>query len=366
MPRRRIDLPSFVEYLSILDEEGRVDTTLEPDIPPAELLRLFRTMLLAREFDERMIRLQRQGRLGTLVPSIGQEAASLGSCYVLRSEDWIVPYFRETAALLWRGWKMEQFLLYYRGYEDGFRVPEGVNDLPPAIPVATQLLHAVGLAWGARIKNQDVVVLCYFGDGATSEGDFHEALNFASVYQLPVIFLCQNNHYAISVPVHRQTHSRTLAQKSLAYDMAGLQVDGNDLLAVFVATREAFQRARRGEGPTLIEAVTYRLGVHSTADDPHRYRSREEEQEWERRDPLRRLQIYLEGKGALEKDQMEQWKDEIQAEIQAAVERFEARIDGDPLEMFDYTYAELPPVLREEKEELARFLARAGAGQFKA
>ena len=356
MPKRKISLPAHVEYWSILNENGDLDHDLEPKIPKRNLLKLYRTLLLTREFEERMMRMQRQGRLGTMVPSRGQEAASLGSCYALRKSDWVVPYFRETAALLWRGWKMEQFILYYGGYGEGFYIPKDNNDLPPSIPVATQILHAVGLAWAAKLKGDDCVVLCYFGDGATSQGDFHEALNFASVYQVPVIFFCQNNQYAISLPVDRQTHSKTLAQKSLAYDLPGLQADGNDLLAVYAATAEAVERARKGKGPTLIEAVTYRLSVHTTADDPLRYRSAEEVRKWERGDPLPRFRRYLEEKSLIDEKKIRGWLTEIREEIQEAVQKAEAQMNGNPLDMFDYTYAELPAPLREQKEELAEFL----------
>ncbi len=356
MPKRKSNLASHVEYWSILNEDGDLDIDLEPKIPKEHLLKLYRILLLTREFEKRMVRLQRQGRLGTMVPSRGQEAASLGSCYALRKSDWVVPYFRETAGLLWRGWKMEQFVLYYGGYGKGFYIPKTNNDLPPSIPVATQILHAVGLAWAAKLKGDDSVALCYFGDGATSQGDFHEALNFASVYQLPVIFFCQNNQYAISLPVDRQTHSKTLAQKSLAYDFPGLQADGNDLLAVYAATAEAVGRARKGKGPTLIEAITYRLSVHTTADDPLRYRSAEEVRKWERGDPLPRFRRYLEEKGLIDEKKIQGWLMEIRGEIQEAVQKAEAQMKSNPLDMFDYIYAEPTAPLRAQKEELAEFL----------
>ncbi|MFQ5928624.1 MAG: pyruvate dehydrogenase (acetyl-transferring) E1 component subunit alpha [Acidobacteriota bacterium] len=356
MPKKKISLGYEIDYLSILDEKGKVDQKLEPKIPKEDLLKLYRTMLLSREFDERMLRMQRQGRLRTIVPSRGQEAASLGSCYALRKADWIVPYFREVAALLWRGWSMEQFLLCYAGYEEGMLIPEGINDLPLCVPVATQNLHAVGLAWAAKLKGDDSVTLCYFGDGATSEGDFHEALNFASVYQVPAIFLCQNNQYAISTPVSKQSHSKTLAQKALAYDMAGIQVDGNDFLAVYAATREAVERAKKGEGPTLIEAVTYRLSYHTTADDPTRYRSQQEVEVWEKKDPLLRFYKYLEKKDLMDEERRDKWLKEIGDEVRAAVKRAEARMNGNPLDMFDYTFADLPAALRTQRKELAEFL----------
>ncbi|UCF39293.1 MAG: pyruvate dehydrogenase (acetyl-transferring) E1 component subunit alpha [Acidobacteriota bacterium] len=356
MPKRKIDLKPELEFVSILDESGNLDTELDPGIPDDDLLKLYRTMLLARNFDERMVRLQRQGRLGTLVPCRGQEAASLGSCYALRDSDWVTPYIRELAGCIWRGWNLEQFLLFYAGHEEGMKIPEGVNDLPLCIPVATQTILAVGLAWAAKIKGDDSVVLCFFGDGATSEGDFHEAANFASVYNLPVVFSCHNNQYALSIPLSRQTNSETIAQKAVAYDMACAQVDGNDLLATYSLTRDAVERARNGGGPTLIEAITYRLTYHTTADDPSRYRTKEEEDEWERRDPILRLHKYLTDKGLIDDSRRDQWLEEIAAEIQQAVDNAESFSQQDMLDIFDYTYAQIPLGLQKQKRELSEFM----------
>src|ERR1044071_1789405 len=300
MPRTVLEPRFHVEYLSILDSDGNLDTALEPDIAPAELKRLYRGMLLGRRLDERMIRLQRQGRIGTFAPIKGQEASQIGAVSPLRAVDWMVPSFRETAAMLWRGWPIEKLLMLYAGYLEGGQPAPGQNDLPVTIPVATQLPHAVGLAYAAQYRGDDAVVMAFCGDGATSEGDFHEALNFAGVWHVPVIFLIQNNQWAISVPLKKQTHSRTIAQKALAYGLPGLQVDGNDVLAVHAACREAVERARAGDGPTLIECVTYRLGVHTTADDPTKYRTAEEVAEWERKDPLTRFSAYLQKRNLLE------------------------------------------------------------------
>jgi pyruvate dehydrogenase E1 component alpha subunit len=358
MPRTPLEPRFQVEYLSILDAEGNLDASLEPKLPAAELKRLYRAMLLGRRLDERMVRLQRQGRIGTFAPIKGQEASQLGSVCTLRPTDWMVPSFRETAAMLWRGWSIEKMLLFFAGYLEGGQPAPDQRDLPICIPVGTQLPHAVGLAYAAQYRNDDVVVMVYFGDGATSEGDFHEAMNFAGVWHVPVVFVCQNNQWAISVPLKKQTHSRTLAQKALAYGIPGLQVDGNDVLAVYAASREAMERARAGDGPTLIECVTYRLGVHTTADDPTKYRSNEEVAEWERRDPLTRFGLYLRRKRLLE-DGLEK---EVDAEIAAAVARFEAAAAADPLTMFDHIYAELPPDLKVQRELLAERLRKGEPG----
>ena len=349
MPRTPLEPRFSVEYLSILDSDGNLDSALEPDLSATELKRLYRAMLLGRRLDERMVRLQRQGRIGTFAPIKGQEASQLGSVCTLRESDWMVPSFRETAAMLWRGWPIEKLLMTFAGHLEGGQPSPDQRDLPITIPVSTQLPHAVGLAYAAQYRQDDVVVMAYFGDGATSEGDFHEALNFAGVWHVPVVFVCQNNQWAISVPLKKQTHSRTIAQKALAYGLPGLQVDGNDVLAVYAATKEAVDRAREGNGPTLIECVTYRLGVHTTADDPTKYRSEEEVREWERKDPLTRFVEYLRKKNLLE-DGLEQ---EVDAEIAAAVKRFEAMAPPDVLTMFDHAYAEKPPELLAQREEVA-------------
>src|SRR5262247_2975396 len=349
MPRRTLEPRFSVEHLSILDSDGNIDAALEPDIAPDRLKELYRAMLLGRRLDERMLRLQRQGRIGTFAPIKGQEASQMGSVFTLRRTDWMVPSFRETAAMVWRGWPIEKILLFFAGYLEGTQPAPEQRDLPVTIPVATQLPHAVGLAYAAQYRGDDVAVMAYFGDGATSEGDFHEALNFAGVWHVPVVFVCQNNQWAISVPLKKQTHSRTIAQKALAYGLPGLQVDGNDVLAVYAASKEAVERARDGGGPTLVECVTYRLGVHTTADDPTKYRSEEEVKAWEKKDPLTRFSAYLEKKNLLESG-LEQQVDE---EIARAVQAFESAPPADPLTMFDHAYADLPPHLRAEREEMA-------------
>jgi pyruvate dehydrogenase E1 component alpha subunit len=349
MPRIALEPRSQVEYLSILDSDGNLDTALEPKLADTELKSLYRSMLLARRLDERMVRLQRQGRIGTFAPIKGQEASQLASAFTLRPSDWMVPSFRETGAMIWRGWPIEKLLLFFAGHLEGGQPAPDQHDLPITIPVATQLPHAVGLAYAAQYRGDDAVVMVYFGDGATSEGDFHEALNFAGVWHVPVVFVCQNNQWAISVPLKKQTHSRTIAQKALAYGLPGIQVDGNDVLAVYAAAREAVERARAGEGPTLIECVTYRLGMHTTADDPTKYRADAEVAMWEQKDPLTRFKAYLEKRNLLE----EGLEPKVEEEIAAAIRRFEATPPPDPLTLFDHVYAELPPHLAAQRDELA-------------
>ena len=358
MPRTQIEPQFPTERLSILDSDGKLDTKLEPKLSPDDLKRLYRAMVLGRRLDERMLKLQRQGRIGTFAPIKGQEASQIGSVFTLTPTDWMVPSFRETASMLWRGWPIEKMLALFAGRLEGSQPAPEQRDLPIAIPVATQLPHAVGLAYGIQYRGEDAVVMAYFGDGATSEGDFHEACNFAGVWQVPIVFVCQNNQWAISVPLKKQTNSRTIAQKASAYGFPGIQVDGNDVLAVYAASRDAVLKARAGEGPTLIECVTYRLGVHTTADDPTKYRADEEVKAWEQKDPLTRFRAYLEKKKLLD-DSVEAQVDE---EIARAVERFEAMPPADPLGMFDHAYAELPPDVAAERAELAERLAVTADG----
>ena len=354
MPRQRIDLDP-IDALSILDEEGRLDRDLEPLIPPDDLRRLYRTFLLARRFDERMLFLQRQGRIGTYLPARGHEAAVLGSVYPLRPTDWLVPVWREWAAYVWRGWPLENLILLYAGLTEGTSVPAGIRDLPVCVPMGTHVPHAVGLACAARARREDSVVLCYFGDGASSEGITQEAMNFAGVFQAPIVFVCVNNQWAISMPRSRQTRAKTLAHRALAYGFPGVQADGNDLLAMVAVTREAVARAREGGGPTLIEAVTYRLTGHSTADDPKKYREEAEVKAWEAREPLPRLRRYLEAKGLVDDALHARFETEVDAEVRAAIERAEARMQAArPLDMFDYVYAERPAEVEAQRQEFAR------------
>ena len=360
MPRKTIKIKPKVEYLSILDGEGTVDNALDPKLDAEKSLYLYRLMLTARRLDERCINLQRQGRIGTYGPCRGQEASHCAATIVMEPEDWVVHAFREPGSFYHRGWPLETVLRYWGGYEEGCRPPDGVNDTPIAVPIASQVPHAMGIAWGMKLRSDRHAVLCYCGDGATSEGDFHEAMNFAGAYHLPVILLVQNNHWAISIPREKQTASETLAQKALAYGFDGIQLDGNDPLAVYVGTKEAVDKAKQGGGPTLIEAVTYRLGVHTTADDPTKYRSQEEVEKWEKLDPIPRYQGYLVKRRILNKKLIDQIEAEVQADIAAAVERYEAAQDVDPLDTFDYTYAKLPPELVEQREEFKAALEREG------
>ncbi len=362
MPRTPIKLPDRIDYLSILDEHGKIDLSLEPQLKEQQLEMLYKYMLFGRRLDERMLILQRQGRLATFAQCTGHEAISLGAAFAIEKTDWYIPYYRELAGMLYRGWPPEKILLYWNGFEEGASVPEGLNDFPFCVPIASQLLHAVGLGMAINIKEDKKVVLVFFGDGAASEGDCHEAMNFASVFNAPVVFICVNNQYAISVPSRGQMHSATIAQRAIAYDMPGIRVDGNDILAVYSATKEAVARAKTGGGPTLIEALTYRLTPHTTADDPKRYRSDEEALQWQGRDPLTRFRQYLYEKNILSTQKEEELEEELNSQIKASVESAEKLAKTkelhDPLRIFDFVQAELPPCLERQRTELSDLLER--------
>src|SRR5262245_15897781 len=355
MPRSKINLNNYVESLSILDCDGNVDAALEPKIEPAELRRIFKAMLTARRYDERMLKLQRQGRIGTYGPALGQEAASLGPAYALGKNDWMVPSFREPAAMLYRGWPMHKLILWWGGNEFGSSTPEGVRDTPICVPVSSQCQYAAGIAWGCKIRGEHNVALDFLGDGGTSEGDFHEALNIAGAFHLPLITVIQNNHWAISLPRQKQCAAQTLAQKAIGYGMNGIQVDGNDILAMIVASREAVEKARNGGGPTLIEAVTYRLGVHTTADDPKKYRTEDEVACWQPKDPLVRFWTYLQKKKVMDEKGREVLEEEINGIISEAVSKAEA-YEPDPTEPFRSCFAEQTPDLREQFAEFQAYM----------
>ena len=352
MPKKTIK--SFdVEWLQILDEEGNCDEHIRPLLTDREIRKLYEWMVLARSVDERAFKLQREGRIGTYAPILGQEAVQVGSAYALQPSDWLFPSYRETGAYLVRGLPLKLIYLYWSGDERGGQIPEGHNDFPITIPVGTQIPIAVGAAWAAKTKGDRIAVIVYFGDGATSKGDFHEGLNFAGIFSLPIVFLCQNNQWAISMPLQRQTGAQSLAQKAIAYGFGGIQVDGNDVFAVYKAAQEALDRARKGGGPTLIECVTYRMSDHTTADDSTRYREPEEVQAWRAKDPIQRLKKYMEKKGLWDPSYGEQVISEVLVQVEAAVREFEAMPPPDPRDIFRYTFQEMPADLL---QQMKRFL----------
>ncbi len=322
-----------------LDEDGEL---VGGEQPMSDELALagYTVMLKGRRFDERCVSLQRQGRMVTLAPGIGQEAATVGAAMALdRKTDWFVPQYRELAGQLWHGYPLRLAFLWHVGHPVAFRIPDDLNMLPFQAAIAGQLPQAAGLAWGLKLKGDPGVVLAIFGDGGTSQGDFHEALNLAGVMRAPAIFLCQNNGWAISTTIEQQTASRTLAQKAVAYGFPGVQCDGNDMFAVYAAVRDAVKRARAGEGPTLIEAITYRLGLHTTADDPSRYEPREMHDLWVNRDPLLRMQRYLKTAGLIDDAGLERIEQDVREELRVAWDEAVKEPAPDPDFYFNQVHA---------------------------
>jgi pyruvate dehydrogenase E1 component alpha subunit len=336
-----------IERMQVLDENGKL-VGPAPDISEDDLISLYKWMVLARVFDQRVLKLQRQGRIGTYAPLIGQEAAQVGSAFTLEEQDWIYPSYREGAAIFVHGFPMRNFFLYTMGHLKGTDA-EGAHVFPVQIIIAAQCLHAVGGAWAGKYNGENSVSVAYIGDGGTSEGDFHEALNFAGVYKLPVVFFVQNNQWAISVPRSKQTASETIAQKALAYGLAGIQVDGNDVLAVYATMKQALERARSGN-PVVVEAVTYRQGPHTTADDPTKYRQQDDVENWLAKDPLKRMKAFIIEKGLWNEGLDQQ---EYAAAEQKVSEAFEIALNtpkSSVSDVFEVVYERKPEQLTQQQE----------------
>lgn len=349
--------PLDSEQYSILDKEGKVIKENElPELSDEELIYLFKTMLYTRVIDDKALSYQRQGRMLTYAPNTGQEAAQIGSAYAMEKDDFLVPAFRELGAWLIRGIPLKNIYLYWYGNEWGSFTPEDVKVLPVSVPISSHLQHAVGIGMANNIKGEQNAVVAYCGDGGTSHGDFHEALNFAAVFKAPVVFVVQNNQYAISTRRSIQTVSSTLAQKALAYGMPGILVDGNDIFAMYNATKEALDRARRGEGPTLIEAYTYRLGAHTTSDDPSKYREDKEVEEWLDKDPIIRFRNYLKDKGLITDEWEENLKKELEKEVMSTFEEIENNSDTEIEDIFKYHFEVMTPQLEEQLNDYKSFL----------
>ncbi len=346
----------------VVDEDGKLVAGAELEMPEAELLALYRWMVLGRSLDERMITLQRQGRIGFYIGAIGEEATVFGTVAALAPQDWIFPSYREHGAAFLRGLPLVTFMANLFGNAGdivkGRQMPCHETWAPGhfvsiSSPIATQLTQAVGAAWAARIQGDDMVPIAFFGDGSTSAHDFHTGLNFAAVMKLPVIFACRNNGWAISTPSASQTVSETMAQKAIGYGMRGERVDGNDLVAVWTATRRARQRAAAGEGPTLLELVTYRMEGHSTSDDPRAYRPAEVVEPWKRKDPIMRVKKLLAARGLLDEAGEAALREEVRLELQAALQEAEAFPPKAPLaSLFEDVYAEPGWAQREQLAEL--------------
>ena len=357
-----IDL-GHIEVLQILNEHGEVDSGLEPDFNDEKLLEVYRSMVLARAFDKRMMTMQRQGRMGTFAPNIGQEACIVGQVTSLTKDDWFSPSYRSFGAQIMRGWSMKHLMRLWAGFHDGFPPPKDVNDLPFSIVIGSHVLPAVGIGMGMNYKKKRDCVLVNYGDGASSQGAVSEALNFAAVYKAPVIFICENNGWAISTPTKKQSANEVLATHGVAHGMPSIRVDGNDILAMMCATKEATNRARNGEGPTFIEAITYRMSLHTTADDPKVYRNDEEVKVWESRCPIKRFETYLANKGILDADSIEKMVTSCNDEAIQARDAFYAMPPADATEIFDHLFNTIPEELQKQKEEYLKRLHQKGVDE---
>jgi pyruvate dehydrogenase E1 component alpha subunit len=337
--------------LSMLSPEGelRKPGGAVPLPDDDAVLSAYRSMVLAREADAWAVSLNRQGRLGTYPPNQGQEACSVGGLTAVRPDDWFVPAFRELGGYIARGIPLERYYLYWYGNEAGCRLdPETYHTMPISIPVGSQALHAVGIARAEWYRASSRIALCFMGDGATSQGEVAEAFNLAGLWKAPVVFFVQNNYWAISVPVARQTAARTLAGKAFAYGFEGVQVDGNDLFAVYAAVSLAALKAREGEGPTLVEGLTYRMGAHTTSDDPSRYRQEEEVGEWGKKDPIARVEAYLKARGLLTGESAARIREEAARASREAFRRAESMPDPGLEEAFSCTFQDMPRTLRDQ------------------
>jgi len=344
---------SKFEMFQILDENGKIVNKDDmPDLSDDELKELMRRMVYTRVLDQRSIALNRQGRLGFYAPTAGQEASQLGSHFALEKEDFILPGYRDVPQLIWHGLPLYQAFLFSRGHFHGNQMPEGVNALSPQIIIGAQYVQTAGVALGKKLRGNKSVAVTYTGDGGTSQGDFYEGINFAGAYGAPAIFFVQNNHFAISVPVEKQTAAKTLAQKAIAAGIEGIQVDGMDVLAMYAVTKHARERAINGEGPMLIEALTYRYGPHTMAgDDPTRYRTEDLNNEWEKKDPIVRFRTFLESKKLWSEEEENKVIEQAKEDIKAAIKETDKYPKQKVTDLISNMYEELPQNLKEQMEE---------------
>ncbi|AVQ98903.1 pyruvate dehydrogenase (acetyl-transferring) E1 component subunit alpha [Oceanobacillus iheyensis] len=344
---------SQFEMFQILNEDGKIVNKDDmPDLSDEELKELMRRMVYTRILDQRSIALNRQGRLGFYAPTAGQEASQLGSQFALEKDDFILPGYRDVPQLIWQGLPLYQAFLFSRGHFHGNQMPEGVNALSPQIIIGAQYVQTAGVALGIKKRGRKAVAVTYTGDGGTSQGDFYEGINFAGAYKAPALFFVQNNYFAISVPVEKQTNAKTLAQKAVAAGIEGIQVDGMDVLAVYAVTKHSRDRAINGEGPTLIETLTYRYGPHTMAgDDPTRYRTEDLDNEWEKKDPLVRFRTFLEEKGIWSEEEENKVIEEAKNEIKQAIKKADEYPKQKVTDFIENMFEELPHNLQEQMEE---------------
>jgi 2-oxoisovalerate dehydrogenase E1 component alpha subunit len=351
------------DVVKVMREDGSLDPATDPKLSSDLVVSLYQHMVLVRILDERLVTLQRQGRIGFHIGSLGEEASIIGSAAAVREQDWLFPCYREFGAALWRGFPLQRYIDNMFGNANdpvkGRQMPDHYTCRNARFgsissPIGTQITQAVGFAWGAKSRKEDIATLVYFGEGATSSNEFHNGMNFAGVFKTPTIFFCRNNGWAISVPAEKQTASATFAVKGLAYGVHGVRVDGNDIFAVVKSVRDAVARASAGLGPTLIEALTYRLSGHSTSDDPKAYRKDDVVEAWKRRDPILRLRKHLDLKGLWSDDKQAELEARVDAEVKAAVTAAEKTASPTLESMFEDVFLELPWHLREQRDQLLR------------
>ena len=349
--------PLKKKMFQLMDHRGKIVSKKAFEAVTEEtLVEGLRRILRTRTVDQRAVSYQRQGRMYTYPPNIGQEAITVAAGMVMEDHDWLVPAYRELGAWLAKGVTLQEFFLYWKGHEDGSKFSKAKNMLPVSVPIASQLLHATGIGYALKYQKKDGVVFAFCGDGGTSQGDFHEALNFAGVWKVPVIFVVQNNGYAISCPTAKQTAAESIAVKSVAYGIKGLQVDGNDLAACYQAFKTARETAQENMEPVLIEFMTYRMGAHTTSDDPGKYRTREEEAGWADKDPVLRLRTYLSGLGKWDEKTEEQLLEQYGKEVDAAFKDVE-EYTAYPLEdVFQYQYSDMPADLKAQMVDYQKFV----------
>ncbi|MHA1975609.1 MAG: thiamine pyrophosphate-dependent dehydrogenase E1 component subunit alpha [Candidatus Hodarchaeales archaeon] len=348
--------------IQILDSSGKVNSELEPIIPEKKLVKMLEYMILVRLLDEKGMRLQRQGRISFSIPSTGQEATQIGAVAALKSDDWIFPAYREPGMAFYRGFPLIDLVNHWFANEKdpqkGRRLPglfgsKEYRYVNPSAPIGTQIVQAAGAGFTHKYLAEKIVNIVFFGDGATSSSDFHSGLNFGAVFKTPTIFFCQNNHWAISVPISKQTGAASLVDKAKGYGLPGIQIDGNDILAVYHAVFKATERARSGKGPTFIEAVTYRAGPHTSSDDPTRYRPKQDLEKWKKLDPITRFEKYLISKNLLTSDQPEKIRSAFDEEINNLISKAE-KIDPPSMDtLFSDVYSDLPWHLEEQLDEIS-------------
>jgi 2-oxoisovalerate dehydrogenase E1 component alpha subunit len=356
--------PGEIDVLSVLPAFDEDQTNVSHDIPEDDLLRMHRTMTLTRALDERGMRYQRQGRLGFYLPSFGEEALQIGSAYCYEADDWMFPHYRVPGIAIWRGADLDQMIANLFGNRDdngkGRQMPvhytmSEINWVSISSPLGTQVVQAAGTARAMQIRGEKNIAVTYFGDGSSSTNDFHTGMNFAGVWKAPTIFFCNNNGWAISTPFEQQCAARNLADKAIGYGMPAMRVDGNDVLAVVQATQAAVEHARSGQGPVFIEAMSYRMGPHSSSDDPTIYQPLDEREEWQKRDPIQRFRRYLVSAGVLSEDEIKQIHEECAERVLTSF-KLNEQVDKPSLEsLFEDVYAEMPAILKEQSDFLVAF-----------